>query len=139
MIRSIHAFSLIALLSASCATLPTTGGDDEERLTVGTAQREIHLGMPSADVAEALGSPNLVSTDGERREVWVYDRISTEVIRADASAGIWVLLFGSSGGGLTGIGGSRSKETTTQRTLTIIVKFDGESRVRDFSYHTSRF
>ena len=48
-------------------------------------------------------------------------------------------MFGSRGGGLTGIGGSRSNETTIQRTLTIIVKFDGESRVRDFSYHTSRF
>ena len=34
-----------------------------KKLTTGVVQREIRKGMPSADVAEALGSPNIVTTD----------------------------------------------------------------------------
>ena len=41
-------------------------------------QREIKLGMSGADVAKVLGSPNIVTTDDERREVWIYDKFSTD-------------------------------------------------------------
>ena len=51
--------------------------DKGDRLTVGKVQREIKIGMPSASVAEILGSPNIVSTDEDRREVWIYDKISS--------------------------------------------------------------
>ena len=50
----------------------------EKRLTVGTVQREIQKGMTAAAVAEVLGAPNIVTTDEQRREVWIYDRIATE-------------------------------------------------------------
>lgn len=52
--------------------------DDAGRLSAGKVQREIRMGMTNAEVAEALGSPNVVATDENRREVWVYDRIATE-------------------------------------------------------------
>jgi hypothetical protein len=123
----------------SCATPPHYDPQADENLTVGTVQREIRLGMMSAEVAEALGSPNVVSTDADRNEVWMYDKISTQVIRSDVSAGVWVLLFGGSGGGLGGVGASQSSSASSQRTLTIIIKFDEQDRVRDFAYHTSRF
>lgn len=98
-----------------------------ERLTVGTVQREIKVGMSSAAVAEALGSPNVVTTDEQRREVWIYDKIATDVA---ASKGGWTLLL---------LGQSARASSKSQRTLTIIVKFDQEKKVRDFAYHTSRF
>jgi hypothetical protein len=47
-------------------------------MTVGKVQKEIRVEMSSADVAQALGSPNIVSTDEERREVWIYDKIATD-------------------------------------------------------------
>jgi outer membrane protein assembly factor BamE (lipoprotein component of BamABCDE complex) len=119
----------------SCATLTPQSVNAEEKLTVGTAQREIRIGMSGADVISVLGSPNLVSTDAERREVWAYDRISTEIVQSDVKAGVWLL--GSST--LSGVSGGLKTATTSQRTLTIIVKFDAESRVRDFAYHSSRF
>ena len=130
---------LILLALTGCVTSPPPTPQEEARITVGTAQKEIRLGMPGAEVAEALGSPNVVSTDVDRNEVWLYDKIATQVVRSDVSAGVWVLLFGSSGGGLGGVGASQSRTDTTQRTLTIIVKFDEESRVRDFAYHSSQF
>ena len=102
--------------------------DEGDRLTVGKVQREILLGMPSSQVAEILGSPNVVTTDEQRREVWVYDKISSEVVYSESDAGLKFLTPGSSGA-----------RSTTQRTLTVIIKFDDQGKVRDFAYHTSKF
>ena len=51
--------------------------DVGDRITVGKVQREILIGMSSSQVAEILGSPNVVTTDEKRREVWIYDKIAT--------------------------------------------------------------
>ena len=102
-----------------------------DRLTVGTVQKEIRIGMSGADVAQVLGSPNIVSTDEQRREVWIYDKISTTTAysRSEGGATILVLGFNSAAGA----------QSTSQRTLTVIVKFDEDKKVRDFAYHSSSF
>ena len=47
---------------------------------------------------------------------------------------------GGQGGGGAGVGStSAGASATSQRTLTVIIKFDSDDRVRDFSYHSSRF
>jgi outer membrane protein assembly factor BamE (lipoprotein component of BamABCDE complex) len=102
-----------------------------DRVTVGNVQREIKIGMSGADVAKVLGSPNIVTTDDERREVWVYDKFSTDTtVSANSGYGTLIIL------GTSSVSGSSS---TSQRTLTVIIKFDKEKKVRDFAYHTSRF
>ena len=114
-------------------------GEDIDRVTVGTVQKEILIGMSAAEVAGVLGSPNIVTTDEGRRETWIYDKISSEVAYSRSQGTIVGLIFGGSGGGL-GVGsGSAGATASTQRTLTVIIKFDDANRVRDFSYHTSRF
>lgn len=117
--------------------------DTGDRLTVGKVQREIRVGMSSADVVTILGSPNMVSTDDERREVWVYDKISTERVYSSSSGGINTLFLGYGSGVAGGLGGGGSSSagasSTSQRTLTVVIKFDKESKVRDFAYHSSRF
>ncbi|MDH4048961.1 MAG: hypothetical protein OEW68_15545 [Gammaproteobacteria bacterium] len=131
-----------ALASACSAThhaADVRAANDVDRITVGTVQKEIRIGMSATDVAAALGSPNIVSSDGDRQQSWIYDKISTDVVESKSSGTVVGLIFGSSGGGAgtgTMSGGARS---TSQRTLTVIVKFDAEQRVRDFSYHSSRF
>jgi hypothetical protein len=95
--------------------------------------------MPSAEVTAILGAPNIVSTDGDRREVWVWDKISSEVSYSHSNGVAAGLLVGSSGGG-AGVGSkSAGASRASQRTLTIIVKFDDAGLVRDFSYRTSSF
>ena len=121
--------------------------DDTDRLTVGKVQREIRVGMSSAEVIEVLGSPNMVTTDEKRREVWVYDKIATERAYSSSSGGVSALILGGfvggSGAAGGGVGPSFSKGTgassTTQRTLTIIIKFDEQKKVRDFAYRQSSF
>jgi outer membrane protein assembly factor BamE (lipoprotein component of BamABCDE complex) len=124
-----------------------THGHQERQMTVGTVQREIRKGMSGAEVAEVLGSPNIVTTDAEGREVWIYDKISTDVTYSRSSGGgiIGLLIGGISGDVLAGggAGGNISKsagaESKTQRTLTVVIKFDENRMVRDFAYHSSRF
>lgn len=103
----------------------------EEQMTVAKAQREIRVGMSGAEVIEVLGSPNMVTTDSKRRETWVYDRVSTNVQTSSSGAGVWLLLVGGSA--------SNASASSSQRTLTIIVKFDENNTVRDFAYRTSAF
>ncbi len=112
---------------------------DEERLTVGTVQKEIRIGMAGGDVAQVLGSPNIVSTDEQRNEVWIYDKISTQYVSTDMKAGILALGGGSDIIGLPSLSGRQSSGASSQRTLTVVIKFDEQERVRDFAYHTSRF
>ncbi len=114
-----------------------------QEMTVGVVQREIHVGMSGAEVASVLGSPNIVSTDEKRREVWVYDKISTEVAYSRSSGGLSSLIFGGGSDVVGGVGGginrSSGAASKTQKTLTVIIKFDENKQVRDFAYHTSKF
>lgn len=115
---------------SGCA-VPQLPSQQAEQLTVAKAQREIKIGMTSEQVVEALGSPNMVTTDSQRRETWVYDKVSTNVQYSKSNGGVWLLLFGA--------GGSAGSLSQNQRTLTIIVKFNSDGRVRDFAYRTSSF
>lgn len=115
----------------------------ENRLTVGTVQREVRVGMSSAEVAQVMGSPNIVSTDEQRRQVWIYDKIATDRAYSTSSGGVNSLILGAATSALGGLGGgfhaSSGASSTSQRTLTVIIKFDQAGKVRDFAYHSSRF
>ena len=142
---------VITVFSNGCMTAQQhyeqTHGAQERQMTVGTVQKEIRKGMGADEVAVALGSPNIVTTDSEGREVWIYDKISTDVTYSRSSGGGVIglivggvagttLLGGSGGGSYDKDAGAQSK---TQRTLTVVIKFDENNKVRDFAYHTSRF
>ncbi len=134
-IASISLILLAVIFLSGCQTPQEhqAGVNDAEGtdLTVGVVQKEIRIGMSGAEVAAALGSPNIVTTDEERREVWVYDRISTtEVYSTSSNYGTLLLIGGSREAGA---------RSTTQKSFTVIIKFDSEGMVRDFAYHTSNF
>ena len=127
---------------ASCSAQQHLSGVQsatDKNITVGSVQREIKIGMAGSGVAEVLGSPNIVSTDENRNEVWVYDKISTEVAYSKSSGSIAGLIFGPAGGGIAGASQDSGASSQSQRTLTVIIKFDESGKVADFSYHTSRF
>ena len=125
-------------------TLPST---QEKELTLGILQKEIKVGMSQAEVLSVLGSPNIVTRDSEGRETWVYDKVATEYFYSKDVGGIG---GGAGGGGVTGtslilglLGGGYQRSagvySQTQKTLTIIIKFDKNQKVETFSYHASKF
>jgi outer membrane protein assembly factor BamE (lipoprotein component of BamABCDE complex) len=125
-----RAAALAALAAlAACSSPPPP--PEAERVTVGTVQREIKVGMDQAAVIEALGAPNIVSTDAQRREVWTYDKISSDRVSTSSSIGGTIIIFGGRSGS--------SSSSSSQRTLTIIIYYDEEKKVRDFAYNYSSF
>lgn len=125
-------------------------GPVDRNLTVGVVQKEIRVGMSQADVAVSLGSPNIVTRDNSGKETWVYDKIATEASYSSSQGGVGLA---AGGGGLMGaskkallLGGvgadyseSSGAASTTQKTLTVVIKFDPAQKVENFTYHTSKF
>jgi len=133
------AVALVAGCSAQYHARDVRAAEETDRLTVGTVQKEIRVGMSAADVAQVLGSPNIVTTDDQRLETWIYDKISSDVTYSRSEGTIIGMIFGNSAAG-AGVGtASAGATSSSQRTLTVIIKFDDDQRVRDFSYHSSRF
>ncbi|MBK1663461.1 hypothetical protein CKO38_01420 [Rhodospirillum rubrum] len=141
------ALTLSSCQSASDHAADVRRGQDGDKMTVGKVQREIRVGMTNAQVVEVLGSPNMVTTDENRRETWVYDKVSTETAYSNSTGGVNTLILGGGllGGGLLGGGGGAGYQSgagavsSSQRTLTVIIKFNEAGQVRDFAYRSSSF
>jgi len=131
-IQALLFVSIVGLAALGCASRQEPpNAEIEDRLTVGIVQSEIKVGLDAASVAEILGSPNIVTTDEKRREVWVYDKISSDRVDTTRSSYATLIIVG-------GDRGTRSS-STRQRTLTVIIKFDEDKRVRDFAYNSTQF
>jgi len=145
MYRALYIVGFVLL--TGCMTAPqhheAVTDDSSDRVTVGRVQKELKVGMSGAEVATVLGSPNVVTTDEQRREVWIYDKIATETVYSTSSGGIGALIlaFGSSAAGAVAPSGSQASgaRSVSQRTFTVIIKYDPDKKVRDFAYHTTRF
>lgn len=112
--------------------------DNKGSLTLGDIQRDIKLGTTKSRVASLIGSPNIVSTE-KNKEVWIYDKISTENSETNAN-------LTAGGGGLIGAGvgfgtfsGGMKNNTTTNKTLTVVFIFNADSEVEKIDYHTSKY
>lgn len=126
-------FLTISVLFNGCVSSSNTSNltaTPQENVTVGKVQREIKVGMSGADVAEVLGSPNIVTSDGDNKEVWIYDKISSSVSTSSSGGYATLILIGGSS--------YTSNTTSTQSSLTIIIKFENR-KVKKFSYRTSKF
>ena len=128
----IACIALIAIGMSGCAhhsSVPEAI-KDAEKLTVGTVQREIKVGMSQSDVASVLGSPNIVTSEGKGKETWIYDKINSRVSYDNSNGyGTSILLGGSQESG---------NVVSSQESLTIIIKFV-KGKVEEVKYHASRF
>jgi len=103
---------------------------DAKRLELGNVQKEICEGMGQDQVAVVLGSPNIVTKDKDKKETWVYDKIATEV-RQSGSSGL--MLFCQTGADYV------SRRDVSQKTLTVVIKFNADKTVESICYHSSKF
>ena len=65
--KTVYALAVIAMMSfIGCTTVDNRSNLQsvkEQDITVGKVQKEVRVGMSGAQVAEALGSPNIVTKD----------------------------------------------------------------------------
>ncbi len=115
-------------------------------LTLGVAQQRVKIGTSQTDVALALGSPNIITTDSDGKETWIYDKVSSVQSYNNNGFEVGLKLLGggygsqTAGGGLIGTsyGKSAGNYQTNQKTLTIVIKFNNQ-KVESFKYHMSNF
>ena len=127
----------------------------ERKLTLGVVQSTVREGVDQATVATALGSPNIVTTDAAGNETWIYDKISTETSHSGSNraqnfgvgggagagglAGAVLALGGAGAGYSRGANDTTGASAQTQRTLTVVIKFDANKLVSKVSYNQSAF
>jgi len=122
-----------ALALSACAPAPTkpvTNRNSE--LTHGNVQMNLKVGETSqTQVLEVFGAPNITSIDGSGQEVWTYQRAAT-VTQSSSSNGYWTVLLGGQSQEASGL-------EQTQRTMTLIIKFNDRKVVSDFRSRSSEF
>ena len=122
--KTITLISLSSIILFSCApNVPTNSND----LTLGAVQSKIYKGQSQAEVMDVLGSPNIVTKDTQGREVWTYDRISSD--KNSESGGFWFLFFGK----------SNASSSSSSKSLTVIITFDDKKNVLDFTYQSLKY
>lgn len=136
--------ALAAAVSASGAERSEKGkSDDASPFTLGLVQKELRTGLSQAEVVERLGSPNILTRDGDGREAWVYDRVASELEASKSGLSVGGAGTGAGGSfaGLVGVSGGKSRERvrSSQRTLTVVVRFSSAGAVESVSWHHSRF
>jgi len=147
--RYVSLFTLVAIalhITSGCASRGELHSEEQRRMTVGTVQKEIRIGMSSVDVAAVLGAPNQVRYQ-KGLEVWIYDRIATEASYRNSDKGVGGTVGAAGVAGnvlvLGNVSGARSSSkgvsATTQRSLTVIIRYDENDQVSEFSYQSSEF
>lgn len=101
------------------------------QFTLGQIQLKIQKGMSQTQVAQALGSPNIVTQDSEGINAWVYDKMSTNVEYFNSNGGFWLVIVGA--------GGNKGAASSSQNTLTVVIKFNKDNEVDNVTYHSSRY
>ena len=116
--------SFTSIILFSCAV---NKPDDSNNLTLGTVQSKISKGQSQSSVMDVLGSPNIVTKDSQGREVWTYDRISRD--NEAQSGGFWFFLFGK----------SSSASSSSSKSLTVLITFDDNKNVLDYTYQSLKY
>lgn len=124
--------AITPLLILGCATQTQTPllqsrQAETEKITLGSVQTRLHEGSSSADVIAALGSPNIVATNSDKTETWVYDKTFTET---EISASGINLPFSSS------VSGAKAKSS---RSLIVSIKFNKQKTVESIQYRQTSY
>lgn len=133
MLKKLGLIALACTSLAGCATpAPAPVDQRNSSLTSGNVSMNLKVGETTqAQVLEVFGAPNIVTMDGARNTVWSYQRHAT-VAQASGSSNYWTIV-------LTGGASQAAGFSETQRTITLIIKFDGSNVVSDFRSRTSDF
>ena len=102
---------------------------DQQKITLGSAQT-LRVGMSGADVVNALSSPNIVTSNSDGGETWVYDRKYNEFEIVSVSNNEWILRPRTS---------SSAVQVSSQKTLIVVISFDRKRLVKEVLYRMTSF
>tara|TARA_Y100000996_G_scaffold409183_1_gene389443 strand:+ start:1030 stop:1464 length:435 start_codon:yes stop_codon:yes gene_type:complete len=129
---------ILSILLSNCSVPPAPSfpSNPAKDLTQGIFENQIRKGMSQAEILETLGAPNILTKNSLDEEVWTYDKEESQKNETERvnygqrtlTKGFFTFLFGGKS--------SYVLSTTTNETksLTIIITFNENKKVRDFGY-----
>ena len=155
---------MLCAIAGGCASKETPPPAERvDTPTAGTVERPSNLSYGTvtavvkkdvttqAELIDLFGGPNISTTDKDGTETWVYERTaSTSDTAGSADQKHFAAFFGAGGTiGNAAIGGGASGGAAKQndsrrtvnsvRTLTVVVKFNPDKTVKDYSARASYF
>ena len=121
--KSIIIFAMLATFLTGCATFPQKNEPTQKsNLSVGMAKKEIIKGKTNqAEIMQLFGAPNLITKNRNNDEVWNYNKMSYQS------------MSGKDAGSLIFWGGSRAMSSSTTQSFDLIITFDENDVVKDYS------
>jgi len=116
---------IISLAIAGCASVqPVQNGN----LTPGMAKTTIIKGKTTQnEILTVFGAPNIVTKNKSGNEIWTYDKMSVESGASEVYGTAIV------------VGGVGVRSSTSARSFTLMIEFDENDIVKDYSYRSSAF
>ncbi|MBN1783767.1 MAG: hypothetical protein JW812_02245, partial [Alphaproteobacteria bacterium] len=97
-----------------------------------TVKSQIVKGQTTqTEVIQMLGSPNMVSKTKGGDEVWTYSKQSYDSSSASSAYGVGLIFAGFSGG--------KSNRSSTVSTFDLMITFDKNDVVKDYSVVSSQY
>ncbi len=104
----------------------------KSNLTYGAVKSQIVKGQTTqTEVIKLLGSPNMVSKTRGGDEVWTYSKQSVDSSSKNSAYGVGLIFAGFSGG--------KSNSSTAVSTFDLMITFDSNDVVKDYSVVSSQF
>lgn len=115
---------IIGLSSCNSYKYGAEGTAEKSNLTMGVVKSKIVKGSTSQDeILKLFGSPNLVSKNKSNREVWSYNKMSVE----------------QKAGSTDFFTGQRASQSSSSKSFDLIITFDNQDVVLDYSVISTAF
>jgi len=109
----------LLILAFGCAPMPNVQPKQKSNLTVGMVKTKVIKGETNrTEILELFGAPNLVTKNKNDDEVWNYNKMSFES-GSGSSSDVWL--------------GSRVLSTSTTSSFDLIIIFDNDGIVKEYS------
>jgi hypothetical protein len=89
------------------------------KITLGNVQKNIKVGASASEVIQVISSPNIITSNPDGGEIWIYDKIANENEFA------------------TGLNSGVS--VSSSRTLIVVIKFDKLNKVESVQYRQTSY
>ncbi len=126
---AVIAVTFSCFIISGCATFPESKEPvQKSNLTAGVAKKEIIKGKTTqAEIMQLFGSPNIITKNRDNNEVWNYTKQSFDT------------KVGADGGTLILWSGSRAMSSAMTKSFDLIIEFDKDDVVKDYSMISASF
>jgi outer membrane protein assembly factor BamE (lipoprotein component of BamABCDE complex) len=123
--------SSVIFLLGGCATHPLSS-PSQNPYTQGNVTLNLKKGVTTQhQVAEAFGAPNIVTQDSDGNQVWIYQKDNVTV-ESGATRDYFTIL-------LAGVSSRSSEYQQSSQTMTLIIHFNENGKVKDFKSMSTSF